>query len=237
MIPDRIWLTDAQFAKIAPHRPTDTRGKARVDDRRVISGIVHVLKSGGRWIDAPPEYGPRKTLYNRYISGGRSRPAEPCPTAQGESKVDELLLAIPLPQPQRHRAHVLPAERLHAHRHTLWSERSRLPRRCLHRRDSQLDPSLSLAARVGVFFTCIAAGLAFGDLCLSGMKKFFSSRCRANQQERPICHSCQGCQEVAMNQPLGILGTPDVGFFALLVIGGLAGWIAGMVTQGCVIGY
>ena len=36
-------------------------------DRRVISGIVHVLKSGGRWVDAPPDYGPRKTLYNRYV--------------------------------------------------------------------------------------------------------------------------------------------------------------------------
>jgi transposase len=43
------------------------RGKARVDDRRVISGIVHVLKFGERWIDAPPEYGPKKTLYNRYV--------------------------------------------------------------------------------------------------------------------------------------------------------------------------
>jgi transposase len=58
---DHFWLTDMQFAKIAPHLPTDTRGKARVDDRRVLSGIVHVLKSGGRWIDAPPEYGPKKT--------------------------------------------------------------------------------------------------------------------------------------------------------------------------------
>ena len=67
MIPDHFWLTDAQFAKISPHLPTDTRGKARVDDRRVISGIVHVLKSSGRWIDAPPEYGPRKTHYNRYV--------------------------------------------------------------------------------------------------------------------------------------------------------------------------
>ena len=67
MILDRFWLTDAQFAKIGPHLPTDTRGKARVDDRRVISGIMHVLKSGGRWIDAPPESGPRKTLYNRYV--------------------------------------------------------------------------------------------------------------------------------------------------------------------------
>jgi transposase len=64
---DRFWLTDAQFSKIEAHLPTDTRGKARVDDRRVISGIVHVLKSGGRWIDAPSEYGPKKTLYNRYV--------------------------------------------------------------------------------------------------------------------------------------------------------------------------
>jgi transposase len=64
---DQFWLTDAQFAKIAPHLPTDTRGKARVDDRRVISGIVHVLKSGGRWVDVPSLYGPRKTLYNRFV--------------------------------------------------------------------------------------------------------------------------------------------------------------------------
>src|SRR5450432_1663564 len=64
---DRFWLTDTQFSKIERHLPTDTRGKARVDDRRVISGIVHVLKSGGRWIDAPSEYGPKKTLYNRHV--------------------------------------------------------------------------------------------------------------------------------------------------------------------------
>jgi transposase len=64
---DFFWLTKAQFAKIAPHLPTGTRGKARVDDRRVISGIVHVLKSGGRWVDAPSVYGPRKTLYNRFV--------------------------------------------------------------------------------------------------------------------------------------------------------------------------
>jgi len=50
---DHFWLTDEQFAKIAPLLPNDTRGKERVDDRRVISGIVHVLKSGGRWTDAP----------------------------------------------------------------------------------------------------------------------------------------------------------------------------------------
>ncbi len=62
-----FWLTDDQFARLEPHLPTDTRGKARVDDRRVISGIVHVLKSGCRWVDAPAIYGPRKTLYNRFV--------------------------------------------------------------------------------------------------------------------------------------------------------------------------
>ena len=49
---DCFWLTDEQFATIDPHLPTDTRGKPRVDDRRVISGIIHVIKSGGRWVDA-----------------------------------------------------------------------------------------------------------------------------------------------------------------------------------------
>src|SRR5208337_1705549 len=48
---DQFWLTDEQFSKIDPHLPTDTRGKPRTDDLRVISGIVHVLKSGGRWVD------------------------------------------------------------------------------------------------------------------------------------------------------------------------------------------
>ncbi len=64
---DQFWLTDEQFSKIEPHLPANTRGKKRVDDQRVISGIVHVLKSGGRWVDAPPDYGPRKTLYNRFV--------------------------------------------------------------------------------------------------------------------------------------------------------------------------
>ena len=63
---DRFWLTDAQFSKIEPHLPTDTRGKARVDDRRVISGIIHMLRSGARWRDCPPEYGPYTTIYNRF---------------------------------------------------------------------------------------------------------------------------------------------------------------------------
>jgi transposase len=64
---DCFWLTKGQFARLKPLLPSDTRGKPRVDDRRVISGIIHVLKSGGRWIDAPDVYGPHKTLYNRFV--------------------------------------------------------------------------------------------------------------------------------------------------------------------------
>lgn len=63
---NHFWLTAEQFARLEPLLPTDTRGKPRVDDRRVISGIIHVLKTGGRWVDAPEVYGPHKTLYNRY---------------------------------------------------------------------------------------------------------------------------------------------------------------------------
>lgn len=63
-----FWLLEEKFARLAPLLPTDTRGKPRVDDRRVISGIVYVLKSGGRWVDAPAVYGPRKTLYNRFVN-------------------------------------------------------------------------------------------------------------------------------------------------------------------------
>ena len=67
MYRDQFWLDEGQFTRLAPHLPSDTRGKPRVDDRRVISGIVHVLKSGARWVDAPAVYGPKKTLYNRFV--------------------------------------------------------------------------------------------------------------------------------------------------------------------------
>ena len=67
MADNLFWLTEAQFERLRPLLPDKVRGVPRADDRKVISGIVHVLKSGCRWADAPPEYGPRKTLYNRFV--------------------------------------------------------------------------------------------------------------------------------------------------------------------------
>ena len=63
----KFWLSDAQFARIQPLLPNKVRGVPRVDDRRVISGIIHVLRSGLMWRDAPTCYGPHKTLYNRFV--------------------------------------------------------------------------------------------------------------------------------------------------------------------------
>jgi transposase len=62
-----FWLNDKQWSAVQPLLPTDVRGKERVDDRRVISGIIFVIKSGCRWCDCPPEYGPAKTIYNRFV--------------------------------------------------------------------------------------------------------------------------------------------------------------------------
>ncbi len=61
-----FWLSEAQFSRLEGLLPTDTRGVPPVDDCHVISGIIHVLKSGCRRADAPKVYGPHKTLYNRF---------------------------------------------------------------------------------------------------------------------------------------------------------------------------
>ncbi|HUB50296.1 MAG TPA: transposase [Acetobacteraceae bacterium] len=71
MRPCLFWLSDEQWAKIRPHLPTDVRGKPRVAARRVISGILHVLRCGCRRCDCPPEYGPHSTIYNRFVRGRR----------------------------------------------------------------------------------------------------------------------------------------------------------------------
>ena len=62
---DLYWLTDDQMAKLSPFFPK-SHGKPRVDDRRVLSGIIFINRNGLRWRDAPAEYGPPKTLYSRW---------------------------------------------------------------------------------------------------------------------------------------------------------------------------
>jgi len=61
-----FWLSNEAWAAIEPHLPMNQPGARRVDDRRVISGILHVLKAGCRWCDCPADYGPPTTVYNRF---------------------------------------------------------------------------------------------------------------------------------------------------------------------------
>ena len=61
-----FWLSDEQWAVIQPFMPRDQPVPERKDDQRIISGILHVLTSGGRWRDCPAAFGPHTTVYNRF---------------------------------------------------------------------------------------------------------------------------------------------------------------------------
>ena len=59
-------LSKTQMARISLCFPL-SHGVPRVDDRRVVSGIIYVIRNGLQWKDAPKAYGPHKTLYNRFV--------------------------------------------------------------------------------------------------------------------------------------------------------------------------
>lgn len=61
-----FWLDDDAWAVIEPLMPKNQPSARRVDDRCVLSGILHVIKTGCRWKDCPPEYGLSTTIYNRF---------------------------------------------------------------------------------------------------------------------------------------------------------------------------
>jgi len=66
-----VWmLSEAQMRRIEPYFPL-SHGIPRVDDRRIVSGIIFVIRNGLRWRDAPAGYGPHKTIYNRFIRWSR----------------------------------------------------------------------------------------------------------------------------------------------------------------------
>ena len=65
-----FYLSESQMERISPFFPR-SHGIPRADDRRVVSGILYVIKHGLQWKDAPAEYGPYKTLYNRFVRWSR----------------------------------------------------------------------------------------------------------------------------------------------------------------------
>jgi len=67
---DVLLLSAEQMERISKHFPL-SHGVPRVDDQRVVSGIVYVIRNGLRWKDVPAVYGPHKTLYNRFVRWSR----------------------------------------------------------------------------------------------------------------------------------------------------------------------
>jgi transposase len=63
---DPLWLTDKQMQRTESHFPL-SHGVSRVDNRRIVSGIIFVIHSGLRWRDLPAAYGPPNTIYNPSI--------------------------------------------------------------------------------------------------------------------------------------------------------------------------
>lgn len=66
-----LWLlSEAQMRRIEVFFPL-SYGVPRVHDRRILSGIIYVIRGVLMWQDAPKAYGPHKTIYNRFIRWSR----------------------------------------------------------------------------------------------------------------------------------------------------------------------
>jgi transposase len=166
-----FWLTDEQWAKIAPLLPTDVRDKARVDDRRVISGILDVLKSGCRWCDCPADYGPTTTIYNRFVRWAKRGVWERMfqeLSRRGRSTETQMIDSTHV---KAHRAAAGAKATVWAVKHRfafLWSDKargaSRLALRTTAFGDFGLDPPRPLPARVLIGSTPSFMRFAMGFL-------------------------------------------------------------------------
>lgn len=68
---EEFLLAQQQLNRIKPYFPL-SHGVPRVDDRRVMSRIISVIRYGLQWKDAPKAYGPYKTLYNQFVRWSRA---------------------------------------------------------------------------------------------------------------------------------------------------------------------
>jgi len=66
----RFDLSDEEWAVIEPLLPKQGRGPQRKSDRKILNGIFYILRTGAPWRDLPDRYGPRTTVYNRYVRWG-----------------------------------------------------------------------------------------------------------------------------------------------------------------------
>ena len=96
-----FWLTDAQTERLRPFFPK-SRGKPRGDDRRVLGGIIFIQRNGLMWKYAPREYGPPKTLHNRWKRWSRMGVFATIMTELAAQAQDTGIVMIDAPQPRAH---------------------------------------------------------------------------------------------------------------------------------------
>ena len=65
---DQFWLSEAQLRQIKPYFPL-AHGVPRVDDRRVVSGIIHVIRNGLRWRTRQRRMAPIKPCITAFFAG------------------------------------------------------------------------------------------------------------------------------------------------------------------------
>jgi len=97
-----FWLAEAQMTRLELFFPK-SHGRPRVDDRRVLSGIIFVNRIGLRWCDAPREYGPPKTHYNRWKCWSRMGVFTRIMTGLAVEAADEKTIMIDATYLQAHR--------------------------------------------------------------------------------------------------------------------------------------
>ena|SRR5271166_3919905 len=100
-----FWLSDEAWMALSPHLPRGRPGKARVDDRRVISGILHVLKTGYRWGDVPPVYSASRRRRKTRALWAEPTSSTGCEAmrSSGLHGKDELTLRIQTPKSMQRR--------------------------------------------------------------------------------------------------------------------------------------
>lgn len=98
---DLFWLADEKVAPLRLYFPK-SHGCERIDDRRVLGGIISVNRHGLRWRDAPREYGPAMTLCNQWVLSPGTMPA-----FAGMTKVRDAECPHPVASQCKEKAHRL----------------------------------------------------------------------------------------------------------------------------------
>ncbi len=158
-------LSKAQMRRIEPYFPL-SHGVPRVDDQRILSGIIFVIKNGLRWRDAPAAYGPHKTIYNRFVRGSRLGVSNKIfATLAAVSDSDEYRAALKaegsspcIPSRKGHRLPVSFDKSLYRQRHQVenmfgkrkdWRRIHTRYDRCAHQPSQSLQPSSSGSVNEG----------------------------------------------------------------------------------------